>query len=79
MIQSTIGDYANSDYKELVEAVSDSKKLLDTVSDLKRDSGSYPKVATYTINENFPQKLFNNWFVPKIIQGKIYPIDQLVT
>ena len=36
-------------------------------------------MITYTTNENFPQKLFNNRFIPKIIPGAIYTIDQLVT
>ena len=36
-------------------------------------------MITYNTNGNVPQKLFNNRFIPKIIPGAIYTIDQLVT
>ena len=49
--------------------------MVDAESDLSKD----PKVATHTNNRNFAQKLLKNQFVPKIIQGAISPIDQLVT
>ena len=78
-IQSTISDYAHSDSKEQVNAIRNSEELVDAVSDPKSNPSSDPKVATYTTNGNFPQKLMKNWFVPKIIQGAIRPIEQLAT
>ena len=45
----------------------------------ERDPNSDPKVATYTTNGNYPQKLFINRLIPKIILGKIVPIDQPIT
>ena len=79
-----ISDYkelvdAISDPKELIDAMSDSEELVHAVSDPKSDPSSDPKVATYTNNGNFPQKLLKNRFIPKIILGKIRPIDQLFT
>ena len=44
----------------------------------KIDPSSDPKLAPYTNNGKFPQKLLKNRFVPKIIPGAIRPIDQLV-
>ena len=47
--------------------------------DAESDPISNPKLDTYTTNLKTPQKLFNNWFIPKIILGAIRPIDQLST
>ena len=77
-IQSTISDSAHydseeyidakSDSEEQVDTISDSKELVDVVSDPKSVPSSNPKVAAYTNNRHFPQKLLKNQFVPKIIQ-----------
>ena len=48
-------------------------------NDAESNPSSNQKVATYITNGSFPQKLFNNRFVSKIIPGTIRPIDQLVT
>ena len=38
-----------------------------------------PKVATYTPNRNYPNKLFINRIIPEITPGAIPPIDQTIT
>ena len=43
------------------------------------DQNRNPKVATYTTNVNYPQKIFNNRFIPKIIPRSICTIDQTIT
>ena len=88
-IQFTISDSVHSDSEEYVDAISDSEEQVDAISNSeelvdavinpKSDPISDPKVATYTTNGNFPQKLLKNRFVPKIIKGEIRPIDQLST
>ena len=88
-IQSTIRNSAHSysdekvdaisDYEERVDAIRNSEELLDAVSDPKSNPSRNPKVATHTTNGKCSQKLSKNRFVPKIIQGVIRPIDQLVT
>ena len=70
---------AISNSEELVDAICDSEELVDAVSDPKSNPISYPKKNTHTTNRNLAQKLLKNQFVPKIIQGAIYSIDQLVT
>ena len=40
MIQSTISNFAHSDSKEMVDAVSDSEELFDNISNLA-SKGSY--------------------------------------
>ena len=87
-IQSTIRDSAHSnsneqviamsDSEEPVYTISDSKELADPVSDSKSDPSRDPKVATHTTNGYFAKKILKNRFVPKIIQGKICLIEQLV-
>ena len=87
-IQSTISDSTHSNSDEQVDAISDSEEqvyaisdyeeMVDAASDPKSDTSRNPKVATHTTNGNLAQKLLKNWFVPKIIQGKIRLIDQLV-
>ena len=89
MIQSTINDSAHPNSEEQVDAISDSEEqvyvisnseeLVDAVSDPKRNPSSNPKVSTYTTNGKSTQKLPKKRFVPKIIQGEICLIDQLVT
>ena len=59
--------------------INDSEELVDAVSDPKSDPSSDRNVANYTTNGNFPQNLLMSRFVPKIIQGAIGPINQLVT
>ena len=59
--------------------MSNSEELVDAISDPKIDPSSDPKVATYTNNRKIPRKLLKNRFVPKIIQGAIRTIEQLVT
>ena len=88
-IQSKISDSAHSNSKEQVDTISDSKKvvdnvrnseeLVDAVSNPNIDTSSDPKVASYTTNKHFPQKLFKNRFVPQIIPGAIRSIDQMFT
>ena len=67
------------DLDEHVDAISDSKELVDAVSNPKSNPRRDPKVDTHTNNRNFPQKFLRSRFVPKIIQGVIFRIDQLVT
>ena len=47
--------------------------------DVESDPNSSPKVDTYTTNGNFPHKLILNWLIPKIIQGAIRMIEQIIT
>ena len=63
----------------MVDAISNSKEVVDAVSNPKSDPSSNPKIANYTTNRNFPQKLFNSRFVPNITPGANRPNDQLVT
>ena len=78
-IQATISDSAHSNSEEQVDTINNSEELVDAVSNPKSNPNSNPKVPTYTTNRNFPQKILKNWFILKIIQGEILPIDQLVT
>ena len=90
-IQSTIGNSAHSNSKELVDAIinseepvdaiSNSEELFDAVSNFARD----PKVdnhisegnsATDTTNITSTQKLLAKREVPAIIQGVIPPVHQ---
>ena len=66
------------DSEEQVDDMNNSEELIDAISDRKSDPSNNPRVATYTTNGNFPQKLLKIWFVSKIIQGAIGPINQLV-
>ena len=54
-----------NDYDKQVDAISDFEKLDDARSDPKSNQNSDPKVATYTTNKNFTQKLLITRFVPK--------------
>ena len=65
--------------EEQVDSIRDSEELVDAVSDPKSNPSINKKVATHTANRNFAQKLLKNRFIPKIIQGAICPIDQLIT
>ena len=67
------------DSDKQVDAIIDSEKLVDAGSNPKSDPSSNPKVATYTSNKKFTQKLLISRFVPKIIPVAIGPINQPVT
>ena len=55
-----------NDSDKQVNVISDYERMFDTVSDPKSDPSRDPKVATYTTNKKFTQKLLIRRFVPKI-------------
>ena len=78
-------DQINDSNKQVDAIINDSNKQVDAISDSKKvvvtrsDPSSDPRVATYTTNRNFTQKLLISRFVPKIIPVVIRPINPSVT
>ena len=64
-----------NDSQKQIDVINDSEELIDAISDPSSD----PKVATYTTNGNFTQKLLSSRFVPNITPFFIVPINLLVT
>ena len=73
--QVDVMNWLRNDSEEQFNVINDSEELVDA----KSNPSSDPKVATYTTNGKFTQKLLFSWFVPKIIPATIRPVDQIVT
>ena len=72
-------NYSEEQFDAINNSINDSEELVHAVSDPKSDPSINPKVATYTTNDKFTQKLLIGRFVAKIIPAAICPVDQLVT